>query len=65
MIIDQFYLGCLSFLHVSFSLSLFFLLLSQVFFYFKIFYSKYALLHTLQLLDAQFNVTNSTNKHTL
>ena len=35
------------------------------FFQFKIFYSKYALLHTLQLLDAQFNVTNSTYKHTL
>ena len=31
----------------------------------KVFYSKYALLHTIQLLNAQFSITNSTYKHTL
>ena len=30
------------------------------FFNSKFFYSKYTLVDTLQLLDAQFNVTNST-----
>ena len=31
----------------------------------KFFISKYALRHTIQLLNAQFSVTNSTYKHTL
>ena len=36
-----------------------------IFFVNSKFFSKYALLHTLQLLDTQFNITNSTYKHTL